>query len=63
MRFSDTNPTLWITSSDEDTEDEYRLRFRRERERKKERERVRELRRNGRERLSDEIQVVVSSSS
>jgi len=46
VRFSDTNPTLWITSSDEGTEDEYRLVFE---EREKERERVRELRRNGRE--------------
>ena len=45
MRFSDINPTLWITSSDEDIEDEYRLVFE---EREGKRERIRELR-NGRE--------------
>ena len=45
MKFSDINPTLWITSSDEDIEDEYRLVFE---EREGKRERIRELR-NGRE--------------
>ena len=42
MRFSDTNPTLWITSSDEDTEKTNKgfVFEEREKERKRESERV-----------------------
>ena len=60
MRFSDTNPTLWIIHHRTKAQKTNKGFVFEERERKRERE---ESYDETEERLSDEIQVVVSSSS